>query len=228
MGTSRKHTREIKKLRGDAADIWGEQREVLGHSANFWKEAGAEAALVARNEIAPRVRAALDNQIKPAVSSGVAQASSVAGSAAATAKDRLINDVAPAVSAAVASSPLSDLANDATIAGLVKSGQDFVAAGKKSGKKLSRRAKRKALKQAARQARKHPKAAVKVAKVVVNARKTQRQLQKKSGKSGIGAGGVFLIILGVIGLGAIVYAAVQTLRADDELWVADDEDKTVA
>ena len=41
---------------------------------------------------------------------------------------------------------------------------------------------------------------------------------------GIGAGGVFLIILGVIGVGAIVYAAVQTLRADDELWVADDDD----
>jgi hypothetical protein len=227
MGTSRKRTREITKLRGDAADIWGETREMLGHSAQFWKEAGSEAAQVAKEDIAPRVRAtlekdvaprvraALDNQVKPAVNSGVAQASS----AAATAKDRFVNDVAPAVSAAVASSPLSDLANDPTVANLIKSG-------KKKGKKLSRRAKRKALKAAAKQARKHPKAAVKVAKVAVNARKTQKQLQKRAGKkSGIGKGGVFLIILGVIGLGAIVYAAVQTLRADDELWVADDDDK---
>ncbi|BDZ48696.1 hypothetical protein GCM10025867_09370 [Frondihabitans sucicola] len=100
--------------------------------------------------------------------------------------------------------------------------------GKKKGKKLSRKAKRKALKAAAKQARKHPKAAVKVAKVAVNARKTQKQLQKKSGKSGIGAGKVFLIILGVIGLGAVIYAAVQTLRADDELWVADDDDKATS
>jgi hypothetical protein len=41
-------------------------------------------------------------------------------------------------------------------------------------------------------------------------------------KKGIGAGGVIAIILGVIAAGGVLYAAWQTLRADDELWVADD------
>ena len=41
-------------------------------------------------------------------------------------------------------------------------------------------------------------------------------------KSGMGAGGVIALILGVAAALGILYAAWQTLRADDELWVADD------
>lgn len=41
-------------------------------------------------------------------------------------------------------------------------------------------------------------------------------------KSGIGAGGIIAILLGVAAAVGIAYAAWQTLRADDELWVADD------
>ncbi|GAA1703317.1 hypothetical protein GCM10009808_21540 [Microbacterium sediminicola] len=41
-------------------------------------------------------------------------------------------------------------------------------------------------------------------------------------KSGIGVGGVFAIVLGALAAAGILYAAWQTLRADDELWVADD------
>jgi len=41
-------------------------------------------------------------------------------------------------------------------------------------------------------------------------------------KQGIGAGGVIAIILGVAAAIGVLYAAWQTLRADDELWVADD------
>lgn len=41
-------------------------------------------------------------------------------------------------------------------------------------------------------------------------------------KSGMGAGGVIAIILGVAAAAGVLYAAWQTLRADDELWVADD------
>lgn len=39
---------------------------------------------------------------------------------------------------------------------------------------------------------------------------------------GIGAGGVFALILGIGAAIGVAYAAWQTLRADDELWVADD------
>lgn len=41
-------------------------------------------------------------------------------------------------------------------------------------------------------------------------------------RDGIGAGGIIAIILGVVAAGGVAYAAWQTLRADDELWVADD------
>ena len=41
-------------------------------------------------------------------------------------------------------------------------------------------------------------------------------------KKGIGAGGVIAILLGVTAAAGVLYAAWQTLRADDELWVADD------
>lgn len=41
-------------------------------------------------------------------------------------------------------------------------------------------------------------------------------------KKGTGAGGVIAIILGVASAAGVLYAAWQTLRADDELWVADD------
>ncbi|MCU1530022.1 MAG: hypothetical protein JWP75_3785 [Frondihabitans sp.] len=202
MSTTSKRRSEFDKLKSDAADIWGEQREALVHASKFWQDAGAEAADVAVKDVAPRVRAAFEQQVKPAVATGVASASV----AATHAKDRLVNDVAPAVSKAVQSGSLSDLAKDPAITDLLK-----------SGKKLSRKAKRKALKRAAKTAVKHPKAAVKVAKTV-------REVKKHQNKSGIGAGGVFLIVLGVIGVGAVIFAAVQTLRADDELWVADDDD----
>ncbi|GAA1857397.1 DNA helicase [Microbacterium koreense] len=41
-------------------------------------------------------------------------------------------------------------------------------------------------------------------------------------KKGMGAGGVIAIILGAAAAIGVLYAAWQTLRADDELWVADD------
>lgn len=41
-------------------------------------------------------------------------------------------------------------------------------------------------------------------------------------KRGMGAGGVIALILGGIAAVGVLYAAWQTLRADDELWVADD------
>jgi len=41
-------------------------------------------------------------------------------------------------------------------------------------------------------------------------------------KSGMGAGGVIALLLGVAAAVGVIYAAWQTLRADDELWVADD------
>ena len=41
-------------------------------------------------------------------------------------------------------------------------------------------------------------------------------------KKGMGAGGVIALVLGAAAAVGVLYAAWQTLRADDELWVADD------
>jgi hypothetical protein len=55
-------------------------------------------------------------------------------------------------------------------------------------------------------------------------KKASKNLAKKlpHQNDGIGAGGVIAIILGVVAAAGVAYAAWQTLRADDELWVADD------
>jgi hypothetical protein len=42
-------------------------------------------------------------------------------------------------------------------------------------------------------------------------------------KSGPGVGTYALIVLGVLALAGVAYAAWQTFRADDDLWIADDE-----
>jgi hypothetical protein len=52
--------------------------------------------------------------------------------------------------------------------------------------------------------------------------KLSARLNPKPQKRGMGAGGVIAIILGVAAAAGVLYAAWQTLRADDELWVADD------
>ncbi len=55
-------------------------------------------------------------------------------------------------------------------------------------------------------------------------KKAARQLSVPTApaKKGMGAGGVIALLLGLAAAAGVVYAAWQTLRADDELWVADD------
>ncbi len=71
-----------------------------------------------------------------------------------------------------------------------------------------------------------------VKKAVKNAKKQGKKAASKyvphQQKSGPGVGSILLIGVGVVALGALVFAAVQTLRADDELWVADDDADTKA
>ncbi|MBY0175526.1 hypothetical protein [Curtobacterium herbarum] len=72
-----------------------------------------------------------------------------------------------------------------------------------------------------------------VQKIVKEAQKRSKTARKAAGKyvpavapkkQGIGFGGVALIIVGVVAVAGAAYAAYQTLRADDDLWVADDAD----
>ncbi|MGU3410599.1 DNA helicase [Microbacterium sp. M1A1_1b] len=70
-----------------------------------------------------------------------------------------------------------------------------------------------------------------VKKLVKKAQKKGKQAKKAAAKytpghqkQGIGFGGVALIVVGVVAIAGAAYAAYQTLRADDDLWVADDAD----
>jgi len=53
-------------------------------------------------------------------------------------------------------------------------------------------------------------------------KKATKKLAVPQKKKGLGAGGVLAIVFGVAATAGVLYAAWQTLRADDELWVADD------
>lgn len=50
-----------------------------------------------------------------------------------------------------------------------------------------------------------------------------QEYDRKYNKPGIGVGGWFLIGAGVAALAAVGYALWQTFRADDDLWIADEE-----
>ncbi|MEK6309217.1 hypothetical protein ACRQ4C_00340 [Curtobacterium sp. SP.BCp] len=56
------------------------------------------------------------------------------------------------------------------------------------------------------------------------AKKTAEKYVPHQKKKGLGFGGVALIVVGVVAVAGAAYAAYQTLRADDDLWVADDAD----
>lgn len=55
------------------------------------------------------------------------------------------------------------------------------------------------------------------------AKSAVREYDRKYNKRGIGVGGWFGIGLAVTAVGAIGYALWQTFRADDDLWIADEE-----
>ncbi|KQR51088.1 hypothetical protein ASF88_18015 [Leifsonia sp. Leaf336] len=62
--------------------------------------------------------------------------------------------------------------------------------------------------------------------------KARKEITKRASavtqKSGPGAGTVIAVGLGVIAAAGLLYAVWQTFRADDELWVADEEPTTPA
>ena len=184
---SRKRKKQIKKLRGQTASLLGEQREVLAHANAILAQARANAADVARKDIAPRVQSTIDNGVRPAVATGIHAAQ---GAASAT-RDRFTSEVVPGVVSTLGSVlSVVDLAKDPRVQKIVKEASKKAAKAQKKGGK-----------------------AVKA---------VWKNLPKQ--KSGIGFGGVALIIVGVVAVAGAAYAAYQTLRADDDLWVADDSD----
>jgi hypothetical protein len=179
MALSRKRKRELTKLKGQAAELWDDQREVLERANRVVRDASRHARNYAREEVAPRARDAFDDRVRPAVASGL----SATRTAASVGRERLVDDVFPAVSSALGSAlAILEVAKDPRVRDALK--------------RVSTTGNRAAFR-------------VGIAKSTSNR----------------GPGRYILIGVGVVALAGIAYAAWQTLRADDDLWI-DDEDVT--
>jgi hypothetical protein len=170
MEMSRKRRRELKRLRGNASDLWEDQREVLDRATKVLSEARRQLVSVGREEVAPRVRDTTMNKVIPAVATSVVTTKRAARSA----REKLSDEIFPAVTGAFGSAmTLAELAKDARVRDAI----DRIRKGK-----------------------------------VVEPPKSS------------GPGRFILMTVGMVALAGVAYAAWQTLRSDDDLWVGDEAD----
>jgi len=169
LALSRKRKKELKKLRAAALDLWEGQKDLLDHANRVAWSASHNAAGIAREDVAPRVRYAIDHKVKPGIAS-----------ATAAGRDK-VNDVLPSLASTIASAiAVLEVAKDPRVrAAFGRIGATGTELGTKVG--------------------------------LVQPKKSS------------GAGKYVLIGLGLVAAAGVAYAAWQTLRADDELWVSDDD-----
>lgn len=176
VASTRKRKRELKRLKNTASTVVDEQREVLDHAGKVLREARRQLGDYARSDVAPRFFEAYDSRVKPRVAQSVA-----AGRAAAyVGRNRLADDVIPAVAGTISSTlAVLEAAKDPRVRELVKKAEKKT---KNYGKYAAK--------------------------------------QVRPAKSG-GPGKYVLAAFGVAAVAAVAYAAWQTLRADDDLWIED-------
>jgi hypothetical protein len=185
VALTRKRKREIARLKGQASDLWDDQKDVLDRANRVVREASRHAAVYARDEVAPRAREAFDEKVRPAVATGL----SAARDAASAGRERVIPAASSAFGSALA---LLEVAKDPEVRETFKRVTD-------SGAKV----------------------ATKGVKAATKAGTKVGIVKPKSS----GPGRYILIALGIVAVVGVAYAAWQTLRADDDLWI-DDEDVT--
>lgn len=173
MTLSRKRRKELNRLKSQAENLWDDQQEVLDHAAKVVREARRQAANLAREEVAPRIRHGYEDHVQPVVTG--------ARNAVGSAKDKLVGDVLPALSSALGTALAAiEVAKNQQV-------RNAIARVAKLGGEA--------------------------------AEKTGLVKPKKAGP-----GRYILIGIGVVTVAAVAYAAWQTLRADDDLWIDDDEE----
>jgi len=179
MGLSRKRQREFTKLKRQAEELVHDQRDVLEHATKVVRDASRQAANYAREDVAPRVKDTYEGRIVPAVNSGVSATRHVASST----RDKIVDDVLPAMTSALGSAL------------------------------------------AVIEAAKNPHVREALGRATKSAAKTANDIGVKTGlvKQKSGPGKYILIGIGVVAFAGIAYAAWQTLRADDDLWIDDEE-----
>ena len=177
MALSRKRRKELKRLKGQAEDLWEDQKELLDHASKVVRDASRQAAHYAREEVSPRIRDTFEDTVKPAVNSGIRTARSAAESG----RERL-GDVLPAMTSALgtALAAIEAAKNHQVRDAINRAGKIGTDVGTKVG--------------------------------IIKPKPA-------------GPGKYILIGVGVVAFAAVAYAAWQTLRADDDLWI-DDEPET--
>jgi hypothetical protein len=195
MGLTRKRQRELNRLKGTASDVWDDQKDVLERANRVIREASRQAANYAREEVSPRVRETFEDRVRPAVNSASAAGAAAARSAATMTRERFNDDVLPAVSSVLGSAlAVLDVAKDPKFRDALKRVSEV-------GETVS----------------------AKAGKVGKAAAKAGSKAGIVKAKPSPGPGRYILIGIGVVALIGVAYAAWQTLRADDDLWIDDDE-----
>jgi hypothetical protein len=179
------------------------QQALLDRANAAARAAIPQAQHFAKETLVPGAKTVYTSRVVPAAVVGAGIGKAAGRYAGTTALDTLRGTVLPAVSSAAAAAIA--LANEAA----ERIDLDSVtASGQKSGAKANAKTK----------------AAVKAGRAAVKT--GAKQASKNSDKGGIGFGGTVGIVLGVGALAGIGYAVWQTLRADDDLWVADEDPET--
>jgi hypothetical protein len=204
MGLTRKRKRELSRLKEHAEGLWGDQKDVLEHASQVVREAKRQASNYAREEVSPRVRDTIDHNVKPAVATGVAATKTAVTST----KDKITDDFVPAVTSALGSAlAVIEVAKDEKLRDAYKV---VTEAGDKVGKNVNKTA---------------TQLSGKAAKAAKSAAKAGKKTAIKAGivkKKSPGFGRYLLVGVIVVAVAGIAYAAWQTLRADDDLWVDED------
>jgi hypothetical protein len=203
---SKARNKELKKLRINAQDLWQDQQALLDRASGVIREARRQANFLTQEEFLPRARDAYTTRFAPYLT----RSGDMSRAAASSATKAYTDTILPAVTSAATAA--------AALAGTARSALPGIGAA--GGTKQTASAAKKATdtsKQAAKVA-----AAVAAAKAVSKAA-PKGKVAAKSGGGGIGAGGLVGIAVASVAAAGIGYAVWQTLRADDDLWVADDE-----
>lgn len=176
MALSRKRQKELNRLKSQAEDLWEDQKELLEHASRVVREASRQAANYTREEVAPRIRDTYEDRVRPAVGAVGAGARN----AAHVTREKLVDDVLPAMSSALGTALAAiEVAKNKQV-------REAIARASKIGSDIG----------------------------------AKTGIVKAPTKSGPGK--YILIGFGVVTVAAIAYAAWQTLRADDDLWIDDE------
>jgi hypothetical protein len=167
VSLSRKRKKELKRLKGEANELWHAQQEILDHANHVAREASRQLGAYGREQVVPSVVSTYEHKVQPVVDRGYAASRGVVEGAR-RGLDKTVFPVLGGVVGSVLS--IGDIAKDHRV--------------------------RAAL---------------------------ERFQPKPPPKKTSNVGGVIAVGAGVLAAAGVAYAVWQTFRADDELWVADEE-----